>query len=130
MGPQHMQRPGGAVSSYGLGKAGWERQPEEDVPGRQRHAEQDFTLQPTCPVLTPALCVQELQELERKLEDQLAHQEAAKLQRVLASRQQWAGEEPGLLHQPEETDSERQISAVLQQALSKGQKVLEHRQQR
>ncbi|XP_020956646.1 limbin isoform X2 [Sus scrofa] len=86
--------------------------------------------------LTKSACAQileshspELQELERKLEDQLAHQEAAKLQRVLASRQQWAGEEPGLLHQPEETDSERQISAVLQRALSKGQKVLEHRQQ-
>ncbi|XP_047654704.1 limbin isoform X3 [Phacochoerus africanus] len=86
--------------------------------------------------LTKSACAQileshspELQELERKLEDQLAHQEAAQLQRVLASRQQWAGEGPGLLHQPEETDSERQISAVLQRALSKGQKVLEHRQQ-
>ena len=40
------------------------------------------------------LCVQELQELERKLEDQLAHQEAAQLQRALDSWQQWAGEGP------------------------------------
>lgn len=77
------------------------------------------------------LCVQELQELERKLEDQLAHQEAAQLQRALESRQQWAGEGPGLLHEPEEeTDSERQVSAVLRRALSKGQKLLERHQQR
>uniref|UniRef100_A0A452VED3 EvC ciliary complex subunit 2 n=1 Tax=Ursus maritimus TaxID=29073 RepID=A0A452VED3_URSMA len=38
----------------------------------------------------------ELQELERKLEDKLAHQEAAQLQRALATRQQWAGDGPGL----------------------------------
>ncbi|XP_073661139.1 limbin isoform X4 [Tursiops truncatus] len=88
--------------------------------------------------LTKAACTQileshspELQELERKLEDQLAHQEAAQLQRALESRQQWAGEGPGLLHEPEEeTDSERQVSAVLRRALSKGQKLLEHHQQR
>ncbi|XP_067591597.1 limbin isoform X4 [Pseudorca crassidens] len=87
--------------------------------------------------LTKAACTQileshspELQELERKLEDQLAHQEAAQLQRALESRQQWAGEGPGLLHEPEEeTDSERQVSAVLRRALSKGQKLLEHHQQ-
>uniref|UniRef100_A0A452VEB4 EvC ciliary complex subunit 2 n=1 Tax=Ursus maritimus TaxID=29073 RepID=A0A452VEB4_URSMA len=40
--------------------------------------------------------VSELQELERKLEDKLAHQEAAQLQRALATRQQWAGDGPGL----------------------------------
>ncbi|XP_031293441.2 limbin isoform X6 [Camelus dromedarius] len=86
--------------------------------------------------LTKAACAQileshspELQELERKLEDQLAHQEAAQLQRALASRQQWAGEGPGLLQEPEETDSERQVSAVLRRALSRGQKLLEHHQQ-
>eukprot|EP00069_Balaena_mysticetus_P018179 bmy_11166T0 len=87
--------------------------------------------------LTKSACTQileshspELQELERKLEDQLAHQEAAQLQRALESRQQWAGEGPGLLHEPEEeTDSERQVSAVLRRALSKGQKLLEHHQQ-
>ena len=76
------------------------------------------------------LCAQELQELERKLEDRLAHQEAAQLQRALDSRQQWAGEGPGLLQEPEETDSERQVSAVLRRALSKGQKLLGHHQQR
>ncbi|XP_064344208.1 limbin isoform X5 [Camelus dromedarius] len=75
------------------------------------------------------LAEKELQELERKLEDQLAHQEAAQLQRALASRQQWAGEGPGLLQEPEETDSERQVSAVLRRALSRGQKLLEHHQQ-
>ncbi|XP_057562621.1 limbin isoform X2 [Hippopotamus amphibius kiboko] len=86
--------------------------------------------------LTKSACTQileshspELQELERKLEDQLAHQEAARLQRALESRQQWAGEGPGLLHKPEETDSERQVSAVLRRALSKGQELLEHHQQ-
>ncbi|XP_066892496.1 limbin isoform X3 [Kogia breviceps] len=87
--------------------------------------------------LTKSACTQileshspELQELERKLEDHLAHQEAAQLQRALESRQQWAGEGPGLLHEPEEEmDSERQVSAVLLRALSKGQKLLEHHQQ-
>ncbi|XP_032488571.1 limbin isoform X3 [Phocoena sinus] len=87
--------------------------------------------------LTKSACTQileshspELQELERKLEDQLARQEAAQLQRALESRQQWAGEGPGLLHEPEEeTDSERQVSAVLRRALSKGQKLLERHQQ-
>ncbi|XP_065770712.1 limbin isoform X2 [Muntiacus reevesi] len=85
--------------------------------------------------LTKSACMQileshspELQELERKLEDRLAHQEAAQLQRALDSQQQWAGEGPGLLQEPEETDSERQVSAVLWRALSKGQKLLEHHQ--
>ncbi|XP_043762142.1 limbin isoform X1 [Cervus elaphus] len=86
--------------------------------------------------LTKSACMQileshspELQELERKLEDRLARQEAAQLQRALDGRQQWAGEGPGLLQEPEETDSERQVSAVLRRALSKGQKLLEHHQQ-
>lgn len=76
------------------------------------------------------LCVQELQELERKLEDALARQETAQLERALASRQQWAGDGPGLLNEAEDTDSERQVSAVLWRALSKSQKLLEHQQQR
>ncbi|XP_036777033.2 limbin isoform X1 [Manis pentadactyla] len=71
----------------------------------------------------------ELQELERKLEEELAHQEAAQLQRALAGRQPGAGDGPGLLDEPEETDSERQVSAILQRALSKRQRLLEHRQQ-
>ncbi|XP_029808299.1 limbin [Suricata suricatta] len=71
----------------------------------------------------------ELQELERKLEEKLVHQEAAQLQRALASQQQWAGDGPGLLHEHEDTDSDRQVSAVLQQALGKAQKLLEHHQQ-
>nr|XP_025145502.1 limbin isoform X2 [Bubalus bubalis] len=86
--------------------------------------------------LTKSACMQileshspELQELERKLEDQLAHQEAAQLQRALDSWQQWAGEGPALLQEPEETDPESHVSAVLQRALSKGQKLLEHHQQ-
>ncbi|XP_045690282.1 limbin isoform X3 [Phyllostomus hastatus] len=87
--------------------------------------------------LTPAACAQvleshspELQELERKLEDQLAQQEAAQLQRALASWQQWAGDGPGLPNEPEHTDSERQVSAALRHALSRSQKLLEHQQQR
>lgn len=86
--------------------------------------------------LTKAACAQileshspELQELERKLEDELAHQEAAQLQRALASRQQWAGDGPSLLDESEDTDSERQVSAVLRRALSKSQQLLEHHQQ-
>ncbi|XP_064440326.1 limbin isoform X5 [Mirounga angustirostris] len=76
------------------------------------------------------LVEKELQELERKLEDKLAHQEAVQLQRALASRQQWAGDEPGLLAEPEDADSGRHVSAVLQQALSQGRKLLERHQQR
>ncbi|KAM5340567.1 limbin isoform 2-T2 [Glossophaga mutica] len=86
--------------------------------------------------LTEAACAQvldshgpELQELERKLEDQLAQQEAAQLQRALASWQQWAGDGPGLLNESEDVDAERQVSAVLRQALSKSQKLLECQQQ-
>ncbi|KAK2505483.1 hypothetical protein MC885_007507 [Smutsia gigantea] len=71
----------------------------------------------------------ELRELERRLEEELAHQEAAQLQRALAGQQQWAGDGPGPLDEPEETDSERQVSAVLQRALSKRQKLLECHQQ-
>ncbi|XP_072593897.1 limbin isoform X5 [Vulpes vulpes] len=76
------------------------------------------------------LVEKELQELERKLEDKLAHQEASQLQRALTSRQEWAGDGPGLLGEPEDTGSERQMSAVLQQALSQGRKLLERHQQR
>ncbi|XP_026889189.1 limbin isoform X2 [Acinonyx jubatus] len=71
----------------------------------------------------------ELQELGRKLEGRLANQEAAQLQQALASRQQWAGDGPGLLNEPEDADSDRQVSTVLQQALGKGRKLLEHQQQ-
>ncbi|KAM7156920.1 limbin [Molossus nigricans] len=71
----------------------------------------------------------ELQELERKLEEELAHQEAAQLQQALARRQQWAGDGPGLLKEPGDTDAERQVSVVLRQALSKSQQLLEHQQQ-
>ncbi|KAM5285872.1 limbin isoform 2-T2 [Hipposideros larvatus] len=86
--------------------------------------------------LTKSACAQileshspELQELERKLEEALAHQKAAQLERALASRQQWAGDGPGLLNEAEDTDSERQVSSVLWRALSKSQKLLEHQQQ-
>ncbi|XP_054438205.1 limbin [Pteronotus mesoamericanus] len=86
--------------------------------------------------LTRAACAQvleshgpELQELERKLEDRLAQQEAAQLQRALASRQQWAGDGPGLLNESEDADPERQVSAVLRRALSRSQRLLEHQQQ-
>ncbi|XP_025242542.1 limbin isoform X1 [Theropithecus gelada] len=71
----------------------------------------------------------ELQELERKLEDQLVQQEAAQQQQALASWQQWVADGPGILNEPGEVDSERQVSTVLQQALSKSQTLLEQHQQ-
>ncbi|XP_023375967.1 limbin-like [Pteropus vampyrus] len=86
--------------------------------------------------LTRLACVQileshssELQELERKLEDALGHQETAQLQRALDSQQRWAGSRPGLLNEPEDADSERQVSTVLPRALSKSHRLLEHHQQ-
>ncbi|ELV13229.1 Limbin [Tupaia chinensis] len=86
--------------------------------------------------LTKSACTQileshnpDLQELERKLEDQLAQQEAAQQQQALESWQQWVADGPGLLNEPGEMEPERQISAVLRQALSKGQKLLEQHEQ-
>uniref|UniRef100_A0A8D2GAS1 EvC ciliary complex subunit 2 n=1 Tax=Theropithecus gelada TaxID=9565 RepID=A0A8D2GAS1_THEGE len=75
------------------------------------------------------LVEKELQELERKLEDQLVQQEAAQQQQALASWQQWVADGPGILNEPGEVDSERQVSTVLQQALSKSQTLLEQHQQ-
>nr|XP_037864645.1 limbin isoform X3 [Chlorocebus sabaeus] len=75
------------------------------------------------------LVEKELQELERKLEDQLVQQEAAQQQQALASWQQWVADGPRILNEPGEVDSERQVSTVLQQALSKSQTLLEQHQQ-
>nr|XP_008016127.2 limbin isoform X2 [Chlorocebus sabaeus] len=87
-------------------------------------------------MLTKSACTQileshsrELQELERKLEDQLVQQEAAQQQQALASWQQWVADGPRILNEPGEVDSERQVSTVLQQALSKSQTLLEQHQQ-
>nr|XP_044989419.1 limbin isoform X2 [Jaculus jaculus] len=87
--------------------------------------------------LTKSACTQileahgpELQELERKLEDKLSQQEAAEQQQALESWQQWVAEGPGLLNEPGEVGSGRQVSTTLQQALSKSQKLLEHHQHR
>lgn len=74
--------------------------------------------------------MQELQELERKLEEELAHQEAAQRQRALAGQQQWAEDGPGLLIEPEDADSEGQVSAALRRALGWSQELLERQQQR
>lgn len=57
-------------------------------------------------------------------------QEAAQQQQALASWQQWVADGPGILNEPGEVDSERQVSTVLQQALSKSQTLLEQHQQR
>uniref|UniRef100_A0A452VE60 EvC ciliary complex subunit 2 n=1 Tax=Ursus maritimus TaxID=29073 RepID=A0A452VE60_URSMA len=59
----------------------------------------------------------ELQELERKLEDKLAHQEAAQLQRALATRQQWAGDGPGLKRSCSSWREERDHNVVLEDLL-------------
>ncbi|KAG8505842.1 Limbin [Galemys pyrenaicus] len=77
----------------------------------------------------PSGGAQELQELERRLEDRLAQQEAAWQQRILGSGQQWAGEGPWLLSEPDAADSEKQLSAVLQRALGLGPKCLQQHQQ-
>ncbi|XP_075400662.1 limbin isoform X2 [Tenrec ecaudatus] len=71
----------------------------------------------------------ELQELERRLEEQLARQEAAPQQQAPLSRQQWGAQAPGPPDAPAEADSEGQVSAVLQRALNKAQKTLERHQQ-
>ncbi|KFO25750.1 Limbin, partial [Fukomys damarensis] len=71
----------------------------------------------------------ELQELERKLEERLAQQEAAQQQRALASWQQWVVDGPGVSSEPGEADSEGHFSSILQQALSKAQQMLELHQQ-
>lgn len=68
--------------------------------------------------------------MERKLEEQLSQQEVAQQERALASWQQWASSGPGVLKEPEEADSDQHISSILQQALSKGQQMLECHQQR
>ncbi|EPQ06701.1 Limbin, partial [Myotis brandtii] len=75
------------------------------------------------------LLEKELQELERKLEEELAHQEAAQRQRALAGRQQWAEDGPGLLTEPEDADSKGQVSAALRRALGRSQELLERQQQ-
>nr|XP_021486366.1 limbin isoform X2 [Meriones unguiculatus] len=86
--------------------------------------------------LTKSACMQileshspELQELERKLEDRLVQQEVAEQQQVLESWPQWAADGPGL-SESGDMDPERQVSAILRQALSKGQNILEQHQQR
>lgn len=56
-------------------------------------------------------------------------QEAAEQQQVLESCQRWAADGQGL-GEPGEMDPERQVSAMLRQALNKGQKLLEQQQQR
>ncbi|XP_005408882.1 PREDICTED: limbin isoform X2 [Chinchilla lanigera] len=71
----------------------------------------------------------EIQELERKLEEHLSKQEVAQQQRFLTSWQDWGASGPGVLNEPGEADSEGHISSILQQALSKGQQMLEHHQQ-
>lgn len=73
--------------------------------------------------------MQELQELERKLEERLVQREAAEQQQVLESWQRWAADGPGL-GEPGEMDPERQVSTMLRQALNKGQMLLEQQQQR
>ncbi|XP_027692488.1 limbin isoform X2 [Vombatus ursinus] len=86
----------------------------------------------TSETMTKSACTQileshspEIEELDRKLEYELVHRETALQQRAIMDRQQWVSEGLGLLSQTGEINSERQISAVLWQALTKSQKVLE-----
>ncbi|XP_007946988.1 limbin, partial [Orycteropus afer afer] len=75
------------------------------------------------------LLEKELQELERKLEEQLVREDAVHQQHGLASWQQWGPEGPGLLNEPVQGGSEGQVSAVLRQALSQHRRILEHHEQ-
>ncbi|XP_020847918.1 LOW QUALITY PROTEIN: limbin [Phascolarctos cinereus] len=86
----------------------------------------------TSETMTKSACTQileshspEIEELDRKLEYELVRRETALQQRAIVDRQQWVSEGLGLLSQTGEMNSERQISAVLWQALTKSQKVLE-----
>ncbi|XP_068926120.1 limbin isoform X2 [Petaurus breviceps papuanus] len=86
----------------------------------------------TSETMTKSACTQileshspEIEELDRKLEYELIHRETTLQQRAIMDRQQWISEGLGLLSQTGEMNSERQISAVLWQALTKSQKVLD-----
>ncbi|XP_074087694.1 limbin [Macrotis lagotis] len=86
----------------------------------------------TSETMTKSACTQileshspEIEELDRKLEYELVHRETVLQQRAIMDRQQWISEGLGLLSQTGEMNSERQISSVLWQALTKSQKVLE-----
>ncbi|XP_072476300.1 limbin isoform X2 [Notamacropus eugenii] len=86
----------------------------------------------TSETMTKSACTQileshspEIEELDRKLEYELVHRETALQQQAIMDRQQWISEGLDLLSQTGEMNSERQISAVLWQALTKSQKVLE-----
>ncbi|XP_007496809.3 limbin isoform X2 [Monodelphis domestica] len=71
------------------------------------------------------LLEKEIEELDRKLEYELVHRETVLQQQAIMNRQQWISEGLGLLNETGEMNSERQISAVLWQAVTKSQKVLE-----
>ncbi|KAM8969165.1 limbin isoform X1 [Sarcophilus harrisii] len=86
----------------------------------------------TSETMTESACTQileshspEIEELNRKLEYELVHRETALQQRAIMERQQWISEAVDLLTRTGEINPERQISAVLWQALTKSQKVLE-----
>uniref|UniRef100_F6XGD8 EvC ciliary complex subunit 2 n=1 Tax=Monodelphis domestica TaxID=13616 RepID=F6XGD8_MONDO len=86
----------------------------------------------TSETMTKSACTQileshspEIEELDRKLEYELVHRETVLQQQAIMNRQQWISEGLGLLNETGEMNSERQISAVLWQAVTKSQKVLE-----
>lgn len=106
--------------------------PLEKEPGEARECQLPGPAQ-GCPcrgTQCPPHLVQELEELQRKLEDRLAQQEATQQQQALASWQRWVTDGPELLSEPGAEDSTGQVSATLQQALGKSQKLLEQQQQR
>ncbi|XP_043828162.1 limbin [Dromiciops gliroides] len=86
----------------------------------------------TSETMTKSACTQileshspEIEELDRKLEYELVHRETVLQQRAIMDRQRWNSEGLGLLSETGEINSERQVSAVLCQALTKSQKVVQ-----
>ncbi|XP_038600781.1 limbin [Tachyglossus aculeatus] len=82
--------------------------------------------------LTESACAQilesrgsEIEELDRKLESELAHKESSRQQQAVLNRQRWISDGLGLLKEDGEIDSERQMSALLWQALKKCPRLIE-----
>uniref|UniRef100_A0A6I8PBZ2 EvC ciliary complex subunit 2 n=1 Tax=Ornithorhynchus anatinus TaxID=9258 RepID=A0A6I8PBZ2_ORNAN len=86
--------------------------------------------------LTDSACAQilesrssEIEELDRKLESELVHKESSRQQQAVLNRQRWISDGLGLLKEDGEMDSERQMSALLWQALKKCPRLIERHNQ-
>uniref|UniRef100_A0A8D0GKX6 EvC ciliary complex subunit 2 n=1 Tax=Sphenodon punctatus TaxID=8508 RepID=A0A8D0GKX6_SPHPU len=90
----------------------------------------------TSRILTKSECTQilerhnpEIEELDRKLECEMLHKESVDQQQYLMSRQRWAPDGIGLSSEGVEVNADRQVSAMLRQAMNQcKQLVNQHRQ--